>query len=73
MADKYAFLPVSERVDAAVDLMNQYPDLTARKAAQIFNIHHSSVVRRSKGLKQPRKKAEQALQRLFQGEECTRT
>jgi hypothetical protein len=44
MADKYAYLCASERVDAAVDLLKRHNGLTIRKAAEICNVHHSSVI-----------------------------
>jgi hypothetical protein len=46
MAGKYADLSISERVNKAVDLLSQHPDLSVRKASEICDVHHSSVSRR---------------------------
>lgn len=70
MADKYADLSISERVDAAVKLLAENSDLSLRKAADICNIHHSSISRRRQGITKPKIEADQERQLLTPAEEA---
>ncbi len=71
MADKYANLSSSERIDAAVKLLAENPSLSVRKAATICNVHSSSVSRRQRGLTKPKKQVYQEQQLLTPAEEAT--
>jgi hypothetical protein len=62
MADRYAELSSSERVDAAVKLLNENPSLTIRKASTICNVHNSSISRRLRGLTQSKELSNQEKQ-----------
>jgi hypothetical protein len=70
MADKYADLSISERVNKAADLLSQHPDLSVRKASEICDVHHSSVSRGQRGLTKPQKEAQAARQLLTASEEA---
>ncbi|KAF7506796.1 hypothetical protein GJ744_011408 [Endocarpon pusillum] len=70
MADKYANLSTSERVDAAVQLIHENPLLSLRKAATICNIHPSSISRRQRGLSRSKEQASQEQQLLTPAEEA---
>jgi hypothetical protein len=71
MADKYAHLDVSERVNAAVELLQKHSSLSARKAAKICNVHYISVIRRSNGIPKPYNKESERGQVLSAAEEST--
>ncbi len=70
MADKYANLSTSERVDAAVKLLVENPELSIRKAATICNVHSSSISRRQRGLTRSKEQANKEQQLLTPAEEA---
>ena len=70
MADKYANLSTSERVNAAIRLLDANPSLSLRKAAIICNIYSSSISRRRRGLTRPKYIYYQELQLLTPAEEA---
>ena len=70
MADKYANLSTSDRVNAAIKLLAENPSLSLQKASTICNIHVSSVSRRQRGLSKPKKIAYQQQQLLTPAEEA---
>src|SRR5947209_5823767 len=69
MADKYADLPGSERIDKAVELLREHPSLSLRKVSAICDVHVSSVSRRVRGVTKPQKKVCQERQLLTPAEE----
>ena len=71
MADAFANLAKADRIEKAVNACRQDSRLTARKAAKIFNIHHSTIGQRLKELVEPRKLINQAQQLLTPVEERT--
>ena len=50
MADIYANLSTSERVNAAIKLLDVNPSLSVLKASIIYNIYKSLISRRRRGL-----------------------
>ncbi|KAF7503706.1 hypothetical protein GJ744_003331 [Endocarpon pusillum] len=70
MADKYANLSSSERVDVAVQLIHENPLLSLRKAAIICNVHPSFISRRKRGLTKAKEQADHEKQLLTPAEEA---
>ena len=70
MADKYADLSISDRVDGAVKLFAENSDLSLRKASIICDIHHSSILRRQLGITKSKIEADQERQLLTPAEEA---
>jgi DDE superfamily endonuclease len=71
MADKYADLTVPERIEKALELLREHPDISLRKASTICNVHASSLSRRHRGVTSSRKKVSQERQLLTPAEEET--
>jgi helix-turn-helix, Psq domain len=71
MADAFADLTKTERVEKAVRACQQDLRLTARKAAKIYNFTHSTIQRRLNNVTKPRKLISKAQQLLTPIEERT--
>jgi helix-turn-helix, Psq domain len=71
MADAYANLMKAERVEKAVRACEEDKGLSARKAAKIFSIAHSTITRRIRRIKKARMLISQAQQLLTPVEEQT--
>jgi hypothetical protein len=71
MADEYAALLVSDRVKAAVALLEEPENaiLSLRIAAKICNVHHSSISARMKGFSKPKAEENTSRQLLTPAEE----
>lgn len=70
MADKYASLSVPERIERALELLREHPDISLRKASTICNVHASSLSRRFRGVTRSRLKVSQERQLLTPEEEA---
>ena len=59
----------SRRVDAAVAFLKRYPDISARKAATIYNVNPSSIQKRLLGQTRPQEISARGKQSLTPTEE----
>jgi Tc5 transposase DNA-binding domain/helix-turn-helix, Psq domain len=71
MAEEFANLSKRERVEKAVAKCLRDSSLSARKAAQIYNIAHTTITRRSHEQSRPKKLIDQSKQLLTPVEERT--
>jgi DDE superfamily endonuclease/helix-turn-helix, Psq domain len=71
MADVFADLSKSERIEKAVEACSKDDRLTARKASKIYKCAHTTISRRLKEISKPKKITGQQLQLLSPVEERT--
>jgi helix-turn-helix, Psq domain len=71
MADAFADLPKPERIEKAVAACALDPRLSARKAAKIYRVAHTTITRRLKQLTKSKKLSHQEQQLLTPVEERT--
>jgi DNA invertase Pin-like site-specific DNA recombinase len=71
MAEKFADLSKQERIEKAVAECLRDSSLSARKAAQIYKISHTTITRRIHELSRPKKLIDQSRQLLTPVEERT--
>jgi predicted HTH transcriptional regulator len=69
MADVFADLSKSERIEKAVEACSKDDRLTARKASKIYKCAHTTISRRLKEISKPKKITGQQLQLLSPIEE----
>jgi helix-turn-helix, Psq domain len=64
MADVFADLNKSERIEKAVEAYSKDDRLTARKASKIYKYAYTTIIRRLKEISKPKKITGQQLQLL---------
>jgi helix-turn-helix, Psq domain len=71
MADAFANSPKAERIEKSARAYQQNSRLTARKAAKIYNVVNTTILRRLREITKPAKLSNQARQLLMSVEERT--